>query len=127
MKIRIAMLITLLALFGLVAFAADVTGKWTAEVPGRGGQPQTQTFTFKAEGDKLTGTVSGMQGETPFTDGKIAGDEISFIVVREIQGNKIKTTYKGTVSAGEIKFTMIREGGQGGGQPREFVAKRAVS
>src|SRR5262245_31197480 len=67
-------------------WTADVKGKWTAQVPGRGGQAQETTFTFKVEGDKLTGSVSGRQGDTPIADGKITGDEISFTVTRERQG-----------------------------------------
>ena len=43
----------------LVAQAADITGKWTAQVPGRDGQTSEQTFTFKVEGEKLTGTTTG--------------------------------------------------------------------
>src|SRR5215813_9105906 len=40
-----------------LVWTADINGKWTAQVPGREGQPQETTFTFKVEGDKLTGTV----------------------------------------------------------------------
>src|SRR5262249_35022852 len=34
-----------------LVWTADVSGKWTAQVPGRDGQPQETTFTFKVEGD----------------------------------------------------------------------------
>lgn len=105
-----------------IALAADVSGKWTAQVPGRGGQTREQTFNFKAEGDKLTGTVSGMQGDNPISDGKITGDEISFKVVFSVQGNEVKLLYKGKVAGDEIKFTRTRDGGEGPGQ--EFTAKR---
>src|SRR5215470_18531071 len=88
-----------------LVWTADVKGKWAAQIPGRGGQPQETTFTFKVEGDKLTGTVSGQQGDTPFADGKVSGDEISFTVTRERQGATIKQLYKGKVAGDEIKFT----------------------
>ena len=45
--------------------AADVSGKWSGEVPGRGGQTAAATFVFKVDGDKLTGTMTGPQGEVP--------------------------------------------------------------
>ena len=106
-----------------LVWVADVGGKWTAQVPGRDGQPQETTFTFKVEGDKLTGTVSGRQGDTPIADGKISGDEISFTVTRERQGSTIKELYKGKVSGDEIKFARSVKGGQG--PPIEFTAKRA--
>jgi hypothetical protein len=48
----------LIALFTVVALAADATGKWVAEQPGRNGGPaMTTTFNFKVEGATLTGTV----------------------------------------------------------------------
>ena len=106
-----------------LAWAADVDGKWTAQVPGRGGQTRETTFTFKAEGDKLTGTVSGMQGDTPISDGKISGDDISFTLKLNFQGNEITFLYKGKVSGDEIKMTRTRQGGDQPGQ--EFTAKRA--
>ena len=106
-----------------LAWAADVNGKWTAQVPGRNGQTREQTFTFKVEGDKLTGTVSGMQGDTPISDGKISGDEISFTVKVSFNGNDVTLLYKGKVAGDEIKMTRSI---QGRDQPgAEFTAKRA--
>lgn len=99
-----------------VAFAADITGKWSATIPGRKGD-QTSTFTFKQDGDKLTGSISGGQADRPISDGKVSGDTVSFT----IETQRGKQNYTGTVAGGEIKFK--REGGQG--QPREFVAKKA--
>jgi len=112
----------LFALFAVVACAADVTGKWVAQVPGREGQTRETTFNFKADGDKLTGNMTGPGGqETPISDGKISGDTISFVVTLERGGNTMKFNYTGKVAGDEIQ--MKREGSQG--QPREFVAKRA--
>lgn len=109
----------------VAAFAADVTGKWTAQVPMRDGQTRETTFTFKVEGEKLTGTVSGMQGDIEIKDGAVKGDDITFSVIRNFQGNEVTIKYKGTVSGSEIKFTSQREGGDR--PPQEFVAKRATS
>jgi hypothetical protein len=100
-----------------VAFAADVTGKWTAQIPARGGETRESTITLKAEGEKLTGTMSSQQGERPISDGKVTGDTISF----SVETQRGKQTYTGAVAGDEIKFK--REGGQG--QAREFTAKRA--
>lgn len=106
-----------------LAWAADVSGKWIAQVPGRGGQTRETTFNFKAEGAKLTGTVSGMQGDNPISDGKIEGEEISFTVTASFGGNEVKLLYKGKVAGDEIKFTRTREGSDR--PPQEFTAKRA--
>jgi hypothetical protein len=106
-----------------LVWAADIDGKWTAQVPGRGGQTREQTFTFKAEGDKLTGTASGMQGaENPISDGKISGDEISFTVKVSFNGNDVTLLYKGKVAGDEIKFTRTVEGADR--PPQEFTAKK---
>lgn len=98
-------------------WAADIAGKWTGQVPGRGDNTAETTFVFKVEGETLTGTVTGRGGERPILDGKVSGDSISF-AVEGAQGRK--QLYKGTVSGDEIKFT--RQGGQG--EPRPFTAKR---
>jgi hypothetical protein len=113
----------LLGLLTLTALAADISGKWTAQVPGRGGQTREQTFNLKADGNTLTGTVSGRGGDMPIADGKIDGDTISFTQTMEFNGNTMKLVYKGTVSGDEIKFSRTRDGGEG--QAQEFTAKRA--
>jgi|SRR5580658_4552047 hypothetical protein len=127
-----------LGLLSMTAMAADITGKWTAQMPGRGGQTREATFNFKVDGNTLTGTVSGPQGDMDISDGKIDGDSISFKQTMEFNGNTVKILYKGTVSGDQITFTRMREGGEGqgnggpggGGQgrkggPMEFIAKRA--
>ena len=110
-------------LLAVAALAADITGKWTAQMPGRNGQTREATFNFKVDGNTLTGTVSGARGETPISDGKIDGDQVSFSQTMEFNGNSVKLIYKGTVSGDSIKFTRTRDGGEG--QPQEFMAKRA--
>jgi hypothetical protein len=125
MRQRLSMLALLLAVAVTSLHAADVTGKWTAQVAGRDGQMREQTFTFKVDGETLTGTTSGMMGgaDVELKDGTAKGDDIAFTVVRSFQGQEVKITYKGKVSGAEIKFTSQREGGE----PREFTAKRVTS
>ena len=123
---RVSMLATALAMAVVSLAAADVTGKWAAQVPGRDGQTREQTFTFKVDGEKLTGTVSGMQGnDAEIKDGTVKGDDIAFNVVRNFQGQDVKLVYKGKVSGNEIKFSFSREGGDA--PAREFTAKRVTS
>jgi hypothetical protein len=123
MKLRTLTIATFALLLAVTAFAADVTGKWTGEVPGRNGQARPVTFTLKASGSALTGTVGSQQGEIPITDGKIDGNNLSFSVTREMQGNSIKINYTGTVSGDEIKMKQQRDGAEG--RVQEFTAKRA--
>jgi hypothetical protein len=112
------------ALVGLlvaVASAANIDGKWKSEFTTPNGDTRTTTYTLKADGDKLTGTVSGRNGETAITEGKISGDEISFVVVRNFRGEERKLQYKGTVSGDEIKLSVTFGPDM---PPREMVAKR---
>jgi len=119
---RFASLIAVFLLATVAALAADVSGKWAASVQGRNGQARDVTFTFKVDGDKLTGTVSGPGGDSEISDGVINGDEISFSQMREFGGRQMKILYKGKVSEDQIQFTRQREGGEHG---QEFAAKRA--
>jgi hypothetical protein len=120
MKIRLFMLSCVLA---VAAYAADATGKWTAEVPGRGGNTMTTTITLKADGGNLTGSVSGRNGDTAIANGKVDGDTVSFDVTREGQNGTMTMHYTGKVAGDEIKFKVERQGAEG--PAREFTAKRA--
>jgi hypothetical protein len=107
----------LLTLMAIAAFAADIDGKWTASVPGRDGQPQETTFTFKAAGNKLTGTISSARGSLDIQDGKIEGDKVSFV----ISFGEIRIVHTGKISGNEIQFERKREGGD---RAQQFTAKK---
>jgi hypothetical protein len=114
-------------LLGVTALAedkpADVNGTWKSSFTNQNSQVRETTFKLKAEGDKLTGTVSGRNNDTAIEDGKIKGDEISFKVTREINGNKVVIKYNGKVSGDTIKG---KSESQRDGQPqsRDWVAKK---
>ncbi len=110
-------------LAAVVAFGADVAGTWKASMPGREGATMEVTFNFKVDGEKLTGTMTTQMGDTEISDGKVAGDTITFKVKREFNGNTMIMLYEGKVSGAEIKFKSTREGSDR--PPREFVAKKA--
>ena len=117
--------VALLLVLAFTAVAADISGKWVAQVPGRQGNMQEQTFTFKVDGGKLTGTLTGARGDQEISDGKVSGDDVSFVIIRKFQEMEMKSTYNGKVTGNEIKFSMTMQGGRGGGQPVEFTAKKA--
>ena len=123
MKLRLFLILTVaLALFTTGAFAADITGKWTAETKGRDGETRTQTFNLKQDGATLSGTVSSQMGDSAISEGKVDGDNISFVVKMERNGNEIKMPYTGKVSGNEIKFK--RESPRGA---QEFTAKKSTT
>ena len=108
------------------AAAADVTGKWTAKVPGPQGESEI-TLNLKMDGTTVTGTLNNTQapGDVEIQDGKSSGEEVSFSLMRRIGDADMKVVWKGTVSGDEIKFTRTTEGGAGGGAPTEIIARRA--
>ena len=118
---KLVLALVMLCVVTAAALAADITGKWKSEMPGRDGNPMVTTYTFKVEGDKLTGTISGRMGDTPITDGKISGDDVSFAVIRNFGGEERRMEYKGKVAGDELKLSV-----QFGPDmpPREMVAKR---
>jgi hypothetical protein len=123
MRFRTFSLTTALVLAGTLALqAANITGKWTAQVPGRDGQTREATFDFKVDGEKLTGTTSTPGGDVPISDGTVKGDDVAFNVSMSFNGNDVKLIYKGKVAGDEIKFTRHREGSD---RTSEFVAHRA--
>ena len=97
--------------FGLIlltssVFAADVDGKWTGTLTTPGGDVPI-AFVFKADGDRLTGTMTGMDGMLlPLANGKIEGDKISYSVSIDFGGMMVDLLYKGVVTASEIKLEM---------------------
>src|ERR1700724_2303801 len=88
------------------ALAADLEGKWTAEVEGRNGTV-TQTLLLKASGNNLAGSFEGGRGgAVDISDGAIDGNKVSFKVIREFNGNQFTQQYNGTLSdEGELNLT----------------------
>ena len=116
-------ILVLTALFALLASAADISGNWkgTADLQG---QAIERTFVFKVDGSKLTGeTTSQLLGKSTIEDGRIDGDNISFTITADFQGNTLKMTYKGKVSGDTIKLTA--DLGAEIGQSIEWTLKRS--
>ncbi|HWD00482.1 MAG TPA: hypothetical protein VG456_27180 [Candidatus Sulfopaludibacter sp.] len=130
-KLLFVLTILLVAAFG--ASAADISGKWTAEQPGRnGGAPRVTTFTFKVDGAKLTGSMSrpGRGGDpmvSEITDGKVDGNNVTFSVKMSMGGQDMVSTYKGTVSGDTIELETTRPGQDGTPMVQKMTAKRATT
>lgn len=114
-------LAALSAVFTFVVAAADATGKWIAQVPGRDGQTREVVYNLKVDGNVLTGTMSGPQGaDVQITDGKVDGDNIAFTVKLEFNGNSMVRNYTGVVAGDEIKMKSQTQRGA-----QEYVCKRS--
>lgn len=103
----------------VAAMAADVTGKWAAEMAGQGGNTQKITIDLKQDGTKVTGSITNPRGETPITDGKVDGDTITFSQHMERNGQAMDIAYTGKIDGDSIKFTRGM-----GDRKTEFVAKK---
>ncbi len=105
----------LLAVSLVMAFVspapANVAGKWnvTLQLESKQGMPE---FTFKQDGEKLTGQYSSqLMGHADLT-GTVKGQAIEFVVSATVQGMPIELRYtgaldskdsmKGTLSAGDF-------------------------
>jgi hypothetical protein len=148
-RVLLAMLV-----FTVMCSAADIGGKWVAQVTNPNGAKSERIFNFQVSGDKLTGTITNLQvslatfeekGKPPMTgilktqnadpqaisDGKVAGSDVSFAIVSQGFMGEMRTEYKGKISGDEIKFTVEQGGGMGGmgggmggPQSQQIIAKR---
>jgi hypothetical protein len=116
-------LTALVFVFGSVAaLAADFNGKWNAQVQGRNGT-QTLVFDFHVDGTTLTGKITTPRGDTDISNGKVAGDTITFDQVLNFNGNSFTVSYAGKADGDNIQFTR-QFGTDGSRPPQQFTAKR---
>ena len=109
------------------ALGAEIDGKWSGQYSSGMGDPMTLVYTFKADGNQLTGTsLGGPNTEIPIKDGKIEGNNISFGVVVDFNGQAMKFSYKGILKGDEIELSFAIDGAppMEGGAPQKFVVKR---
>jgi len=88
------------------------TGTWKSTFTTPNGQTIETTYKLKQEGDKLTGTVTGGDGqETKIEDGTVKDGKVSFKVTRERNEQKFTLRFKGDLKGDSIKGKV--EAGQG--------------
>lgn len=103
------------------SFAARIDGMWTGELTTQNGA-MVITLSLKAEGENLTGTVETPMGVAAIKEGKIKGDELSWVTVLERNGNSIQIINKAKVTGTEMTVTVSAEGRDGSA---EFTVKRS--
>lgn len=82
---------------------ASIAGNWTTALILPDGNRIEGSLRVKQDGDKLTGALIRNENETALQEGKIAGDEISFKVLRDRDGRTVTAKYRGKVSGDSIK------------------------
>ena len=95
------------------ALAAGIDGTWSGTAPTQDFSPYPKlTFTFKADGNTLTGTVTGIvpgRGltTTPLKDGKIDGNKFSFTYSGEMYGMKFTFIYTGVFLGYYLRLSYL--------------------
>jgi hypothetical protein len=83
--------------------ANSATGTWKWSIQGPNGDIET-TLKLKQDGEKLTGTITGFNGnESEIQEGAVKDGQVSFKVVRDMFGSKATTTYTATLADGSLK------------------------
>jgi hypothetical protein len=103
-RTKFLILVLVFIVVSTAAFGADITGTWTASFETQVGV-QNYTYTFKVEGNKLTGRVKSQFSDGEIQEGTINGDDITFVENLDFQGMPLRIVYKGRVSGDEIKLS----------------------
>jgi hypothetical protein len=111
--LRIAGLLAFLAVVPN-ASAADVSGTWKGSFEFQGASIPL-TFHLNVANGAVSGTVEGLP-TTPaeIHDGKVDGDQVTFWINTDYEGNTYKIVYKGKVTTGQIEFSFGTEDGSWG-------------
>ena len=119
--LRFVIRILLLATLCLVpAFAADkIDGKWSATYDTQAGSITT-TWDLKANGTQLTGKASSSFGDRDISEGKIDGNQVSWVEVINTGDVSVRVVCKGTLNGDELKLTRV----VGDVGTNEVIAKR---
>jgi hypothetical protein len=106
---------------------ADISGKWQSQFDSQIGV-QKYVFTFKVDGEKLTGTAAGERTDdkssVEIQQGRVTKDGIFFIEPLTYQGQDLVIEYTGRLS-GENEISFTRKVGDFATE--EIVAKRVVA
>lgn len=102
-----------LAAFAVAAYAADMTGTWSAAVETDAGNGNP-TFVLKQSGEELSGTYSGALGEAK-VKGTIKGDKVEISFSVSPSGEAFTVVYTGTLEGdrkmkGTVKLGPLGDG-----------------
>ena len=96
----------------------SATGVWHLQVE-TGQGTGTPTFTFKQDGETLSGQYKGLFGEAPVT-GSLKGADIKFTIKVNAQGQDMTITYSGVIEGDTMKGKVDF----GGAGEASFTGKR---
>jgi len=106
--------LALVFLFVLACLAADLTGTYKGSVFYQGNNLDI-TYKLKAEGEKLSGSITSEYGELPLFDGKVTGNDFTYKIDIGNGPMESKGVFMGdsivitsNLGAGDVKYTFKR-------------------
>ena len=117
-------LIVLLLATAPSAFAADLTGDWTATGQRADGSTMRRMFRFKQDGSRLTGIVSAPSFDLAIVNGQVNGSEFSFVVQVNIGERSRTLSYSGTISGDTLEISAPQPRSD---LPVKMTARRATA
>lgn len=103
----------------LTAQEVNVTGDWEMTTQSPRGE-RTQTIHIEQDGEKITVTMEGRQGEEITAEGTVKGNKIEWSMTRSTPRGDFTITYTGTVEGD----TMSGEAQMGDFGTMEWTAKK---
>jgi hypothetical protein len=100
---KVLTLAVLISGLAISVWAAPIDGSWKSDFPSPVGDMH-YIYTFKTDGDKVTGTAKSDNGETTLDKLVVMGNDISFTENLMFGGMTIAIDYKGTMDGDQIKF-----------------------
>jgi hypothetical protein len=110
------LVLTLLAVS--ISFAQGINGKWKGQMQSPNG-PVDLVFSFKVDGDSLTGTVESPMGELPISKGTVTDNTFYF----EVNAGEMTIQHQCTFMTDSISMKVP---GMMGGETMELMLKRVT-
>ena len=116
MLYRMLRLLPIALLAGLACaplLAHDISGNWEFSVDTAAGSG-SPSFVFKQDGEKITGTYTGLLGKADLT-GTVKGDQIDFSFKFDYSGQSGVAHYTGTIESAKKMKGKVEIGDMGEG------------
>lgn len=95
---------------GIAAFAyfAGIDGHWKGTLVAPDGNEYPLDYTFKTDGDKLTGSGVSPSGAVELTEGRVKGDSLSYAI--DVSGVKVINTGKYFAGGDSVSLNIDYQG-----------------
>lgn len=95
-------LVLLMGVLSAAAQSASVVGSWDITIESPQGKRES-VLVIKQDGGKLSGALKSPRGERPLDSVKVEGNDITFVMTANVQGQDMVMTYKGKVDKDSMK------------------------